>query len=327
MMKKLQSVEEVSQLIQQGKILSLAGDERVLDKLPKGQWVAGTTPYFMSENQGEFTQDMIYVDVLGNHVSGHKIQNYNCDNIDQITADRFDNGYTILVIPAFSKLHSDYALHAPDFEGIYDSPILGWVSGIDLSSEDKPRIYNGLTGQASSDEAVALHIQMPEDKMAQLEILNIHQPDPASPVIEFEADSFQVSHCKVDGVEYSFAEYIKDKQINIQSPLTCDYSGAVFNVCIKEVNEDAGTVDLYAPVFKGRQYRLAIPLENYAEEFAKSLPQQNNAAAFSCNCVLNYLYGELEGKQAGFPGPITFGEIGYLLLNQTMTYLNIVDVS
>ena len=326
-MKKLQSVEEVSQLIEQGSILSLAGDERVLSKLPKGNWVAGTTPYFMGTAQGEFSQEKIYVDVIQDSVISHKIMAYDCANIESITKDRFDNGYTILVIPAFSQLHSDYALRAPDLEGIYDAPILGWISGIDLNSGDTPKIYNGLTGDCSSEYGVALHVQLPEDKMAQLEILNIHHQDPESPVIEFDVNGFQAENCTIDGTPHNFAKYITDNNIDTKAPLTCDYSGAVFNVCIKEILSESGKVDFYAPVFKGKKYKLAIPLQNYAEEFANSLPQQNASSEFSCNCVLNYLYGELEGKQAGFPGPITFGEIGYHLLNQTMTYLNIVDVS
>ena len=326
-MKKLQTVAEVSKLIQQGKILSLAGDERVLSQLPKGQWIAGTTPYFMGEQAGEFSQDKIYVDIIEDSVINHKITSYNSNNIESITRDRFDNGYTILVIPAFSKLHSDYALKAPGFDGIYDAPILGWVSGINLNSEDTPKIFNGMTGESSSEQGVALHVRLPEGKMAQLEILNIHKPDPKSPVIEFNVDDFEVEDCTIDGKPKNFAEFISENKIDIKAPLICDYSGATFNVCIKEVHEDKGKVDLYAPVFKGRKYLLGISLENYANAFASSLPAQNEPSEFSCNCVLNYLYGELEGKQAGFPGPITFGEIGYHLLNQTMTYLNIVDVS
>ena len=326
-MKKLQTVAEVSQLIQQGKILSLAGDERVLSQLPKGLWIAGTTPYFMGKTAGEFSQEKIYVDVIQDSVIDHKITSYNSNNIESITQDRFDNGYTILVIPAFSNLHSDYALKAPEFDGIYDAPIMGWVSGINLNSKDSPKIYNGMTGEASSEQGVALHIKLPADKMAQLEILNIHHPDPNSPVIEFSEDDFQAKECFIDGVQHNLAQYIADNQIDTQVPMTCDYSGATFNVCIKEVDESDNRVDFYAPVFKGKKYRFATPLANYAEEFASSLPTQTEPSEFSCNCILNYLYGELEGKQAGFPGPITFGEIGYHLLNQTMTYLNIVDVS
>ena len=31
-------------LINQGKILHIAADESLLDKLPEGKWIAGTTP-------------------------------------------------------------------------------------------------------------------------------------------------------------------------------------------------------------------------------------------------------------------------------------------
>jgi hypothetical protein len=43
------------------------------------------------------------------------------------------------------------------------------------------------------------------------------------------------------------------------------------------------------------------------------------------NCVLNHLYGKLEGTQAGLPGPFTFGAITYQLLNQTMASCHVVD--
>jgi hypothetical protein len=41
---------------------------------------------------------------------------------------------------------------------------------------------------------------------------------------------------------------------------------------------------------------------------------------------LNYLYSGLEGRNtAPFVGPITFGEIAYQLLNQTLVYLQMQD--
>jgi len=40
-----------------------------------------------------------------------------------------------------------------------------------------------------------------------------------------------------------------------------------------------------------------------------------------------YLYGKLEGARAGLAGPCTFGEIAYLLLNQTMVYFDVVDAA
>ena len=325
-MKKLHTLEEVSLMIEQGKLLSLAGDCQILSRLPKGQWVAGSTPYFMDEQQGKFEQDAIYVDDFSDFAVDHKIITYTPETIASITNDRFDNGFTFLVIPAFSEVHSDYALRAGDFENIYDSPVLGWVSGIDLDSEDKPTVYNGTTGESSSAFAIALHVKIPDGKMAQLEILNIHSQDPNSPVIEFEKDSFSAWECLIDGKKQNFAQYISENTIDTKPPITCSYGGAVINVCVKEVDTESGRVDFYAPVFKGRQYKFATPMADYADEFTRQLPEKNENIAFSCNCILNFLYGELKGKKAGFPGPITFGEIGYRLLNQTMTYLEIVDI-
>ena len=48
---------------------------------------------------------------------------------------------------------------------------------------------------------------------------------------------------------------------------------------------------------------------------------------FACNCILNYLYGKLEGKKTGhLTGPFTFGEIAHQLLNQTLVRLCVYDV-
>jgi hypothetical protein len=66
---------------------------------------------------------------------------------------------------------------------------------------------------------------------------------------------------------------------------------------------------------------------DYVKSFAASMPAGSVNTAFSCNCILNYLYADLEGKKTGsITGPITFGEIAYQLLNQTLTYLEILEV-
>ncbi|RME83260.1 MAG: hypothetical protein D6785_06920, partial [Planctomycetota bacterium] len=63
-------------------------------------------------------------------------------------------------------------------------------------------------------------------------------------------------------------------------------------------------------------------VDDYEMEFAKRLSQLQIEPLFSCNCILNYLYGKLEGKKTGnITGPMTFGEIAYVLLNQTLVYV------
>ena len=43
--------------------------------------------------------------------------------------------------------------------------------------------------------------------------------------------------------------------------------------------------------------------------------------------MLNYVYGELENKHTGsLTGPMTFGEIAFQLLNQTLVYVTLGEV-
>ncbi len=79
---------------------------------------------------------------------------------------------------------------------------------------------------------------------------------------------------------------------------------------------------------QGVKYKFAAPAEDDVAEFMRRLATiKTHSIALSCNCVLNCLYAELEGKKTGsIIGPITFGEIASMLLNQTLVYLSIESV-
>ncbi|EKO40320.1 MAG: hypothetical protein B193_0938, partial [Solidesulfovibrio magneticus str. Maddingley MBC34] len=103
------------------------------------------------------------------------------------------------------------------------------------------------------------------------------------------------------------------------------------NISFQDVDEVEGQVKFYAPVFTGIRYKHARPVTDYVKVFNDRLGREgaidSSRVAFSCNCILNYLYSELEGKKTDpFVGPVTFGEIAYQLLNQTLVYLEIMDV-
>jgi hypothetical protein len=67
---------------------------------------------------------------------------------------------------------------------------------------------------------------------------------------------------------------------------------------------------------------------DYVKAFTRQMPSGgDDKVFFSCNCILNFLHSELAGKQTGaFTGPVTFGEVAYQLLNQTLVYLKIHDL-
>ena len=67
-------------------------------------------------------------------------------------------------------------------------------------------------------------------------------------------------------------------------------------------------------------------MDDYAAEFLNRINAAGaHAPVFSFNCILNYLYGNLNGKKIPpYTGPVTFGEIAYQLVNQTLVYCEIL---
>jgi hypothetical protein len=206
------------------------------------------------------------------------------------------------------------------------TPIIGWISGFDLSTQSTAKVYDGTCGKAYTDKAVVLHVRLADDKVASLGIVNIFDMDADGAVIEFPEDALSVGKCMVNGKQVVFSEYIAENGIDTRLPLVSDYNGVLVNTSIKAVSDESKTVELYAPVFKGREYRFAGRVQDYAESFTEKLKGYEKVEpVFSCNCILNYLYGELDGKATlPFAGPVTFGEVAYQLLNQTLVYAEIV---
>jgi tetratricopeptide (TPR) repeat protein len=310
------------------KLYAVAGDERLLSQLPKGNWVGGTSPYLMTDEQGGLTtRDLLLVHQLPrDERAASKVSIYDASTIARITEEAPRNGYTFLLIPAFSDVHLTYGKDAPTYKDLFSHPIVGWITGVHLNDlgKDKPKVFNGQTGESFADKALACHVPLPAGKAADVEIVNIFERSDG-PDIRFETDGFEVTDCSIDGKRTNFARWLTESKVDTQLPLIADYNGALINVSIQSVDKDAGKVVLYAPVFKGRTYRRAKPVPDYVQAFRSATSAIRRDVPFAFNCILNFLYGKLEGAHVGLPGPFTFGEIAFQLVNQTMVYCDIVD--
>lgn len=326
---RLCTVEETIAAIESGKVLWLAGDESLLKQLPKGRWIGGSIPYFMSQEGGKTTKDMIFVHELDPALAKKiQIKFYNTGTIHNIAKDAPEEGFTILLIPALTDMHLQYAQHAPEYEDMFIKPIAGWITGMHLDDfgNIKPTVFNGGTGESSTENAIVMHVALKPGKSAHIGIVNILEQGDGD-TFEFPQTSFATEKVLVNGVEQNFADYLIEHDIDTKTALVADYSGAKLNVSFQQVDKDKKTVSFYAPVFSGVEYKLAAPVSDYITAFQNALPKLDHDVTFSCNCVLNYLYSELEGKQtAHMLGPMTFGEIAYQLLNQTLVYLVVEDV-
>ncbi|MBF0236770.1 MAG: hypothetical protein HQM12_03630 [SAR324 cluster bacterium] len=324
----LMSIEETRKKIEEGEILFLAGDEDLLKQLPRGKWIGGSIPYFMDTTGGITTKDKIFASKPPAYLKDIQIQWYNAAKLSKITADAPENGFSVIIIPATSKAHVDYAEKAPGFENIFLRPIIGWIAGVHLSDLGKitPKTFNGMTGDNSDQDAVVMHVTLPPDKLASIGIVNIFQQGNGD-TITFDTEGFSVNACYINGKKQNFADYVLANKIDTRYPLVANYCGAMVNVSFQAVLEAEKIVNLYAPVFQHVEYKLAAPVADYVKDFQAAVPAEVSNPAFSCNCILNFLYSELEGKKTGdIIGPMTFGEVAYQLLNQTMVYVDIMDV-
>ncbi|MBI5534140.1 MAG: hypothetical protein HY898_15565 [Deltaproteobacteria bacterium] len=324
----LRSVEHVRGLIQSGKALLLAGDEALLAQLPKGKWIGGTIPYFISDEGGVCTRDSIFVTELPDSVVEVTVERYDEKTITKVYKDGAEASFSLIIIPASSPTHLTFALSAPTYPAFGVKPLVGWIAGVHLSDLGKaqPKVFDGRTVEALTNAAVVLRAKLAPGKLADVGIVNIFEPSEGE-TIAFEADGFSARQALINGEKRPLVDWLKGKAIDTRYPLVASYMGTQVNVSFQGVDAESGEVTFYAPVFAGVEYHAARPVSDYVKEFVQRVPDAGTEGiAFSCNCILNYLYSELEGKNTGaFTGPITFGEVAYQLLNQTLAYLVIID--
>jgi hypothetical protein len=278
----------------------------------------------MTREGGVKCLDQVFVTELPAETVAIQLAAYGINEIAQVAVNSPSHGVSFLIVPAFSEVHRFYAENAPDFPEMFLKPIMGWVSGVQVEDMGKvhPKVYMGSSGQKFEDQAVAMHVTLDAKVSAKIDIVNLFEPG-SGPTITFPDTSFTVKECWIDGQSVTLAKYISDNNLDSRLPLVTDLCGAIINSSIASIDFLKDEVTFYAPVFPGHDYHFAKKVDDYAKTFARIVPK-NVEMAFSCNCILNYLYGELEGKKlAGTAGPITFGEIAYQLLNQTMVFLEL----
>jgi hypothetical protein len=321
------TLEEASATIATGAVVVVAGDESLLSLLPRGNWIGGTIPYFMAPTGGTQTTDRVFVTELPLEPRLFASQMYSAEELPAIVRDAPAHGFSLIIIPSESPAHVEYAEHAPDYPGLFLEPIVGWIAGVALEDVGRvvPRVFDGWSGQSSIEKAVVLRGELPPDKAALIGMINLFRGG-GGDAITFERTGFTAFDCVVNCQGRNFARYLGEIGADTRLPLVADYHGAQINTSILSVDPASGVVTFFAPVFTGIEYRLAGPVGDYAASFAAAVERAGVDAVFACNCILNYRYGALEGKTTGHViGPITFGEVAYQLVNQTLVYLSIVD--
>ncbi|MGA7710399.1 MAG: hypothetical protein WCA81_00735 [Rhizomicrobium sp.] len=326
-MNDLVDVAAANALIDAGKKLLFAGDESALRLLHRGTWIGGTIPYFITTKGGVVERQKVLVTQFPDDVTHASTQLIDIGHIPAITSEAPRHGFSVVIAPGMSDIHTTYALTASSIPGIFEYPIIGWIAGIHLDDLGKitPKVFDGMSGEVSDNCMAVMHARLASNKAAKIGIVNLFKPGSGDEIV-FPQHSFSVKECTINGETADFYDYAVQKALDVKLPLVTEFSGVALNVSFQAIDSESRTVKFYAPVMRNRVYRQADPLPDYRAALIGAIEKLNISPAFSCNCILNYLYGQLEGEQyIPMPGPATFGELAHVLMNQTLVYLSLVD--
>lgn len=318
----LLSIAQANDRIARGEPLVIAGSRAALAGLSPGNWIAGTIPYFMTPEGGRCDRHQVYVEEFTLTVSRSQIRVYPPAQLSSIATDGYDNGFSYVIVPADSEAHLQYATNAPGYPEIFLKPVIGWISGVHLDDlgRDTAAVVDGRTGTFHANAAVVLHVELPRAVQPIVKTINLFRAGAGAP-LRFPEVGFSAETALVHGRPVNVVDLMRQRQWDPSLPLVADYGGTSVNVSIKQVDSVARRVSFYAPVFPDVDYYHAEPVPDYVVAFARQVPPGAKPIV-ACNCILNYLYGKLEGRRTGnFVGPVTFGEIAHQLVNQTLVYL------
>jgi hypothetical protein len=322
MFKNLLTPEEISAMILRGDRLLLAGDVELLSQLPKGNWIGGTTPYFiLYPEQMVTSHDRIFACTLPEYVKDISIRKYDTETMCNIYVDAPANGFTVLIVPFGSKAAEEFALHAIDYKSFAIRPVCGWQSGREPETLLTKPSYavSGIDGQLYTDKGVAMHIQLPADKYAELHIFNPYKQGNGDD-IRFDYGGKVLKEAFINGVRRNFAEYLRGINYNAKLPLVANYSGTMINISFIGIKDD--TVYMYAPVYPSVNYRIGELDDTIASPSLIS-----DDIVFSVTCIINFLQSEVCARfLKKMNGNVGYGEVAYQLLNQTTVYVTVGDV-
>lgn len=328
---KLYSKAEVADFINAGRVMLLSGSAKALEGLPKGKWIAGSTPYFV-DGIGVCDEDKIFVNDFTLVAKSAKTATYNAQNIENIAINGYNNGITLVSIPIDSEVYYTFANNSMRYPDIFKNPVVGFVAAtkLDEYGKAKPYVADGADGLLNSEKAVVLYVELPDYLSARTEIENFDTIDEETSEVIFPKDGFVQSDCIIDGKPGNIAEYFEytvKPKLGGYTQMITSQNGALINRDPKIVDTKTGEVTFFSPIYAGDKYHLVKNGKNYLKMFNDSLSARRSDVVACFSCVSYFFGGNFTGKNVVKNGNYAFGEIAYQLLNKTIVTLEIDRVA
>ncbi|WP_234729863.1 DUF6976 family protein [Acidocella facilis] len=318
--------KDVSRLIEAGHVLIVAGEEATLSQLPAGRWIGGTTAWFLlPDGVGPAQGRLIYTDLTG--IARHAaLFAFDETELPHLSTFYPPHGFAVLLLPGRSALLERVATSMLDWDGLYNAPLTGWVSGVALEAlgQSTPKIFCG-NGTPHDDRAALLYVTLPNELYPELSVINPFGVG-AGPGIVFPDRGYaSAGLCRIGGETMRLRAFLDQAVADPGLPLIADRDGALVNNTILNLGAAQEAVEFLCPLDPGLMYRFAEPLPAYEAAFARAARDLDLAGAvLSALCIgsLRHLTAEMR-RHLPAVAPVTFGQIGYTVLTQTLTCLNI----
>ena len=269
------------------------------------------------------TRDKVLMSSFPETVTSISSCYYDESTISGLASDGPEHGFTYIMIPGHSLILQEFSKNVQNYQGIFNRPLMGWVSGVALDDQAtaSPKVVDGRTGEWSSQRAIALHAGLEARVVAEIGIVNPFTQG-LGDVITVDQAGFTFGDAYVNGAPVNLARYVHEREINTRLPLVADRLGAMVNVAFRSVDMERLETVFYAPLFPGIDYKVAAPVADYEETFTAAMNAIGGQPTVAVSCILNYIHGYASAQMSGpIYGPLTFGEIAYGLLNQTLVYM------
>mgnify|MGYP000848624590 CR=1 FL=1 len=326
------SIREVTEMICNERILVLSALDEYLAVLPTGNWIGGSANRIKDltyNDQGEPL--LIQVNDLTQWVRSIHINSYQSFNFDSIDTDSYSNGFSIIIIPAFSSIHLSFAIYKATISLPLKQPIIGWVAGSDCGTDAMREsvVIDGSTGEFYPERVVVMHCALQDGYKAWYDIINPFEVDYTQPRFKFQRSSFNITECSVlergrsadltsEEIEraknsrITFKEYAAEHGLLLRKafPFITEIRGEKVPLAIMLMDEGRGIV-CASPTIPGLEYSVA----KYAtdEEFLCST--HSDTAILTIHCI-NTLYSA--------PSDIaSYGEVARYLYNLVTIRLHI----
>lgn len=120
---------------------------------------------------------MIFVTDISGMAASVELKAYSEAELPNIYTEAGDSGFSFIVIPAMTGVHSSFALNAPSYDNFGSQPLIGWIAGVHLDSlgKETPKVFDGLTGNCADNAAMVMHVTLPRNKAVDVGIVNIFE--------------------------------------------------------------------------------------------------------------------------------------------------------